>query len=76
MLHLGYRMQWNKGPQGPANTTYFLCPHDLPTIDCHSFDGGWCATPFGFSLSTATSPMPSYLEYKFHEKERNRDDLG
>ena len=25
ILHLGYRMQWNKGPQGPANTTYFSC---------------------------------------------------
>ena len=25
ILHLGYRMQWNRGPQGPNDTTYFKC---------------------------------------------------
>ena len=25
ILHLGFRMKWNKGPQGPNHTTYFKC---------------------------------------------------
>ena len=25
ILHLGFRMFWNKGPQGPNDTTYFSC---------------------------------------------------
>ena len=25
ILHLGFRMKWNKGPQGPNYTTYFKC---------------------------------------------------
>ena len=25
ILHLGFRFQWNRGPQGPARTTYFSC---------------------------------------------------
>ena len=25
ILHQGYRLQWNRGPQGPLDTTYFRC---------------------------------------------------
>ena len=25
ILHLGFRFQWNKGPKGPNQTTYFKC---------------------------------------------------
>ena len=25
ILHLGFRSQWNRGPQGPERTTYFSC---------------------------------------------------
>ena len=25
ILHMGFRMKWNKGPQGPNKTSYFKC---------------------------------------------------
>ena len=59
IIHDGYRMMFNKGPQGSNNTRYFICTKRY-TDNCKA------------TLGT-TGDLDGSIALKFHKKEHNHE---